>query len=74
MLDYQQMIQKKNYMQDPEFTKFFFKSMSGDGRRVTAEDMKKTIADLRMKDEVASAQEFVEKTAGKSMAPSFTLD
>ena len=31
ILNYEKLIQRKAYMQDPEYIKFFFKSMSSDG-------------------------------------------
>lgn len=62
ILNYQSIIQKKNYMQDPDYIKFFFKSISSDGRTVTVSDMRKMLADFKL--DVASAEEFIERTAG----------
>lgn len=49
-------------MQDPDYIKFFFKSISSDGRTVTVADMRKMLADLKM--DVGSAEEYIERTAG----------
>lgn len=43
ILNYQSLINKKNYMQDPEYLLFFFKSMSSDGKIVTVEDMRRVL-------------------------------
>ena len=47
ILQYQQIIQKKNYMQDQEFIKIFFKSISSDGKYVTIDDMRRMLKELR---------------------------
>ncbi|CDW76108.1 UNKNOWN [Stylonychia lemnae] len=72
MLQYQQIIQKKNYMQDQEFIKIFFKSISSDGRVVTIEDMRRMLRELRQDE--TKAEEYVERTAGLSKAKQFSLD
>ena len=59
-------------MQDPDYIKFFFKSISSDGRTVTVSDMRKMLADFKL--DVASAEEFIERTAGLQKAKSFNLD
>ncbi len=74
ILRYQQLIQKKNYMQDLEFTNIFFKSLSTDGQKVTTEDMQKVLRELKMREEVASAEEYVERTVGQEKARSFNID
>lgn len=42
----------------------FFKSMSSDGTKITASDIKRALQELKIRDEVASAEEFIERTAG----------
>jgi hypothetical protein len=74
ILRYQQLIQKKNYMQDLEFTKIFFKSLSNDGQKVTVDDMQKVLRELKMREEVASAEEYVERTVGQEKARAFNID
>ena len=66
------MIQKKNYMQDPAYIKFFFKSISGDGKTVTVQDVRRMLQDFKMNE--ALAEEYVERTAGLAKAKSFTLE
>ena len=53
----------------------FFKSLTKDGQadRVTIEDMRRIINQLKMRDEIASANDFVEKIAGVHNAKHFDL-
>ena len=72
IVDYERMIEKKNYMQDKSYVQFFFKSMSSDGKVVTIQDIKKVLKEFKMDDSLA--EEYVERTAGMSKAKYFTLD
>lgn len=59
-------------MQDQEFIKIFFKSISSDGELVTIEDMRKMLRELRQDE--TKAEEYVERTAGMSKSKFFTLE
>lgn len=59
-------------MQDPDYVKFFFKSISSDGVQVTIPDMRRMLAEFKMDE--ALAEEYVERTAGLTKAKSFTLE
>jgi len=72
ILYYQKIIQKKNYMQDQEFIKIFFKSISNDGKTVTVDDMRRMLKELKQDEN--RAEEYVERTAGMSKAKYFTLE
>ena len=72
ILSYQEIIQKKNYMQDPDYVRFFFKSISSDGAQVTVPDMRRLLAEFKMDESLA--EEYVERTAGLTKAKSFTLE
>ena len=71
-MEYEQVIGRKNYMQDPEYVKFFFQSMSSDGKVVSVEDIRKVLKEFKMNDNLA--EEYVERTAGMSKAKYFTLE
>ena len=53
-------------MQDPDYIKFFFKSISSDGQTVSILDMRKMLRDFKLNEQLA--EEYVEKTAGMSKA------
>lgn len=59
-------------MQDSEFIKIFFKSISSDGKLVTIEDIKRMLKELHLDE--SKAEEYVERTAGMSKSKYFTLD
>ncbi len=59
-------------MQDPLFVQFFFKTISGDGKTVTINDMRKMLRDSKLNESLA--EDFVERTAGIAKAKFFTLD
>ena len=59
-------------MQDPDYIKFFFKSISSDGQTVSILDMRKMLRDFKLNEQLA--EEYVEKTAGMSKAKQFTLE
>ena len=59
-------------MQDPEYVKFFFKSISSDGKTVTIPDMRKMLSESKM--DASLAEEYIERTAGLAKAKFFTLD
>eukprot|EP00350_Pseudokeronopsis_sp_OXSARD2_P001960 CAMPEP_0170550150 /NCGR_PEP_ID=MMETSP0211-20121228/8210_1 /TAXON_ID=311385 /ORGANISM="Pseudokeronopsis sp., Strain OXSARD2" /LENGTH=61 /DNA_ID=CAMNT_0010856513 /DNA_START=271 /DNA_END=456 /DNA_ORIENTATION=+ len=61
-------------MQDNEFSEIFFKSLSSDGQKVSIEDMKKALRDLKMRDQGATPEEYIERTVGKEKAKAFYLD
>jgi hypothetical protein len=46
------------------FTEIFFKSISADGSKVSIDDSKRLLKELKMKDEASSAEEYVERTVG----------
>jgi hypothetical protein len=49
-------------MQDPEYIKFFFKSISSDGVKVTIEDVRKMLRQFNLNESLA--EEYVERTSG----------
>lgn len=51
---------------------FFFKTISGDGKTVTINDMRKMLRDSKLNESLA--EEYVERTAGIAKAKFFTLD
>jgi hypothetical protein len=59
-------------MQDPVYIKFFFKSISGDGLRVTIDDLQRLLRSFKLNEGLA--EEYVERTAGIAKARFFTLD
>ncbi len=59
-------------MQDSEFIKIFFKSISSDGKVVTIEDVRRMLKELRQDE--SKAEEYVERTAGMSKSKYFTLE
>jgi hypothetical protein len=59
-------------MQDPEYIKFFFKSMSSDSVKVTVEDVIRMLRLFNLSENLA--EEYVERTAGIHRAQSFNLD
>jgi hypothetical protein len=54
--------------------RLFFKGVSTDGNKITAADIKKVISEHKIRDEVASAEEFLERTTGGSAASGITID
>lgn len=60
-------------MQDAEYIRFFFKSVSSDGKVVTIADMRKVLNEFKMPGD-SLAEEYVERTAGLAKAKHFTLD
>ena len=59
-------------MQDQDFIKIFFKSISSDGQTITIEDMRRMLKELNLDE--GKAEEYIERTAGMSKAKSFTLE
>jgi len=70
---YQEVLGQKNYSNDPQFLKMFFKSISSDGKTITKADMRKAISDLRLRNEVATSDEFIERTCGEDGATQITF-
>ena len=58
-------------MQDPDYIKFFFKSISSDGQKVTVEDVRRMLKQFNLIESLA--QEYVERTSGIHRATSFNL-
>jgi hypothetical protein len=59
-------------MQDPIYIRFFFKSISSDGVKVTIDDMRSMLISLNLNE--SQAEDYVERTAGVSKARSFNLE
>lgn len=59
-------------MQDPVYIKFFFKSVSSDGQKVTIDDMRRLLRSFKLQENLA--EDFIERTAGISKARSFNLE
>ena len=59
-------------MQDQDFIKIFFKSISNDGRVVSIDDMRRMLRELRQDE--TKAEEYIERTAGMSKAKGFNLE
>ena len=51
-----------------------FKSISNDGKRVTLGDMRRALKQSKIQEELAAAEEFIERTAGVNKATHFTYE